>query len=171
MSDFGGMQRWDGTPQAVMRASDADRERAIDVLKAGFSEGRLSREEYEQRVGSVYRARTYGELASWVRDLPQGPVPPVMPVPVGMPPVAPTFLPVPVRPTSGLAVGSLLCGLAGLIFVVPSVPAIVLGHLARGRIRRTGEEGEGVATAGAVLGWLALGFWTLVFTVMLSKNG
>ena len=36
-----------------MRSSSADRERAIDVLKAAFAEGRLTRNEFEERSGQV----------------------------------------------------------------------------------------------------------------------
>jgi len=38
--------------------SDADRERAIDVLKDAFAEGRLTREEHAERVERAYRSRT-----------------------------------------------------------------------------------------------------------------
>ena len=57
-----------------MRASAADRERAIDVLKAAFAEGRLSREEHEARVERAYRSRTYADLAALTADLPAGPL-------------------------------------------------------------------------------------------------
>ena len=46
------------------RASDADRERAVDVLKAALAEGRLSRQEHGARVERAYGARTYAELAA-----------------------------------------------------------------------------------------------------------
>ena len=63
-------------PQALtMRASHADRERTVDVLKSAFAEGRLRAEEYNDRVEQVYQAQTYGELAGVVQDLPSGPMP------------------------------------------------------------------------------------------------
>jgi hypothetical protein len=34
-----------------------------------------------------------------------------------------------------------------------TIPAIVLGHVARHQIRRTGEQGAGLALAGLILGW------------------
>ena len=52
-----------------LRASHADRERAADVLKAAFAEGRLSRDEFEERTEQVYRSRTYAELAALTADL------------------------------------------------------------------------------------------------------
>jgi len=58
-----------------MRASHADRERTVDVLKSAFAEGRLTSEEYNERVDRIYRAQTYGELAGVVHDLPSGPMP------------------------------------------------------------------------------------------------
>ena len=51
-------------PHASMRASSADRERTVDVLKAGFAEGRLTQDEYNDRMGRAYSARTYGELTA-----------------------------------------------------------------------------------------------------------
>jgi hypothetical protein len=56
-----------------MRASDAERERAVDVLKAAFTEGRLTQDEYADRVGQVQVSKTYGELAALTHDLPIGP--------------------------------------------------------------------------------------------------
>src|SRR5580698_2822829 len=48
----------------TMRAASVDRERAVDVLKAGFAEGRLTQDEYNDRMAKAYAARTYGELAT-----------------------------------------------------------------------------------------------------------
>ena len=70
-----------------MRAASADRERAVDVLKAGFAEGRLTQEEYNDRMGRAYAARTYGELTALTADLPAGAMPTVWPVPMYQPPV------------------------------------------------------------------------------------
>lgn len=47
-----------------LRASDADREQAIDVLKAAFARDRLARTEFEARVGRALASRTYAELAA-----------------------------------------------------------------------------------------------------------
>jgi len=46
-----------------LRASDADRERAIDALKAAFAHGRLSKSELVTRAGQALESRTYAELA------------------------------------------------------------------------------------------------------------
>ena len=37
-----------------------------------------------------------------------------------------------------------------------TIPAIVFGHLARHQIKRTGEQGAGLALAGLILGWAAV---------------
>jgi hypothetical protein len=57
-----------------MLAANADRERAIDVLKAGFAEGRLTKDEYDDRAARVHAARTYGQLGALIADLPTGPL-------------------------------------------------------------------------------------------------
>jgi hypothetical protein len=52
-------------------------------------------------------------------------------------------------------------------FVVP-VAAIVLGHLAFSQIRRTGEEGAGLAKAGLILGYIFTAAMVAFFIVWLS---
>ncbi|WP_371577736.1 DUF1707 and DUF4190 domain-containing protein [Streptomyces sp. NBC_01314] len=147
-------------------AAHADRERAVDVLKAGFSEGRLPMDEYERRVERAYKARTVGELSLLVADLPQGPS---GMQPTAMAPMVPrTFMPAPVLPppTNGKAVGSMVCGvLTTMTLGLTGIPAVILGHSARSEIKRTGEGGEGFALAGIILGWLSVAGW--VFFIML----
>lgn len=59
--------------------------------------------------------------------------------------------------TSRLAVLALVCASAAPVTAgIAAIPAIALGHLARRRVRRTGERGAGIAAAAVVLGWLAL---------------
>ena len=62
----------DGTAGArrLLRTSRADREQSIDVLKAAFVQGRLSKDEFDLRVGQVFASRTYGDLAALTADLP-----------------------------------------------------------------------------------------------------
>ncbi len=52
------------------RASDADRARLVDALDEHVVAGRLSTEEFEQRIADAYAARTLGELDALRRDLP-----------------------------------------------------------------------------------------------------
>lgn len=167
-----GPQPWHGQGGASMLAATADRERAVDVLRAGFAEGRLREDELEKRVARAYDARTVGELMLLVADLPQGPQATVVQVPPpGFRPVPPTFLPAPLPPTNGKAVGALVCGL----LIVPTlgltgIPAVILGHTARAEIRRTDEVGDGLALTGLVFGWLAVSAWTL-FLMLLVVAG
>jgi hypothetical protein len=56
-----------------LRASHADREQAIDGLKAAFVQGRLTKGELDARVGRALAARTYAELATVTADIPPGP--------------------------------------------------------------------------------------------------
>jgi hypothetical protein len=56
--------------QPHIRVSDADREHVVDLLQCYPSEGRLSLDEFSDRVDVAQRARTYGELAALTADLP-----------------------------------------------------------------------------------------------------
>jgi hypothetical protein len=152
--------------QPGMLAAAADRERTIDVLKAAFGEGRLPKEEFDSRCGRVLAARTYADLAAIVADLPAGPMGPVMPYQGGFyPPMMPA------QPTSGLAIGSMVCGIAEIFTLgFAAIPAIILGHIARAQIKRTGERGDGMAIAGLVLGYLSIGIWTLIFLTIAAHS-
>lgn len=55
-----------------LRTSHADREQAIDVLKAAFVQGRLTKDEFDLRVGQVFASRTYAELNALTADIPDG---------------------------------------------------------------------------------------------------
>ena len=53
-----------------LRASDADREQAIDTLKAAFVQGWLTRDQLGVRAGQVLVSRTYAELAAVTDGIP-----------------------------------------------------------------------------------------------------
>ena len=53
-----------------LRASHADREQVIEVLKAAFVQGRLDRDEFDLRVGRALASRTYADLAALTADIP-----------------------------------------------------------------------------------------------------
>src|ERR1700735_3464379 len=53
-----------------LRASDADREQAADVLNNALAEGRLSVAEHSDRLAPVYQPKTHAEIAPLVDDLP-----------------------------------------------------------------------------------------------------
>lgn len=52
-----------------LRASDADREQVTTVLSTAFAEGRLSREEHDERLDLVMAARTFDDLIPITTDL------------------------------------------------------------------------------------------------------
>jgi hypothetical protein len=56
-----------------LRASHADREQVIDVLKVAFVQGRLTKDELDTRTGQVFSAKTYADLAAVTADLPPRP--------------------------------------------------------------------------------------------------
>lgn len=55
--------------QASQRASDADRDRVIEILQAAAAEGRLDLDEFDERMSVAARAKTFGELAPLTADL------------------------------------------------------------------------------------------------------
>jgi uncharacterized membrane protein len=145
-----------------MLAGTADRERAIDVLRAGFAEGRITKVEHAERVARAYAARTYADLAELVADLPAGPSPVVTHHLVApYPPAAQTV--------NSLAVASLICGLAEIPTLgVSAIPAVILGSMARKQIRETGQRGEGLAVAGLILGWVVFAcFFAAILGIMI----
>jgi hypothetical protein len=141
-----------------MRASSADRERAVDVLKAGFAEGRLTQDEYNDRMGRAYAARTYGDLATLTADLPAGvlpgwPVPAYQPVPSG---------------TNSMAIASMVLGVAEFFTAgLTAIPAVICGHIARRQMKETAQRGDGLATSGLVLGYMAIIFWSVLIAASL----
>jgi hypothetical protein len=135
------------------RASDADRECAVDVLKAAFAEGRLTMEDLGARAEGAYSARTYSELAALSADLPTALGP--LPLQAGAIPGA-SLRAAASRRTCPLAVASVVCGMVP--FLPATLAAIILGVAARRQIRRTGEGGHALACAGLGLGalWIVL---------------
>jgi Domain of unknown function (DUF4190)/Domain of unknown function (DUF1707) len=152
-----------GFAQPGMRAASADRDRTIDVLTAAYGEGRLTKEEFDTRCARVLAAKTYADLAAVVHDLPAGPFNAVAPYH--------GYYPAPQPPTSGVAVASLICGIAEFFTLgIAAVPAVILGHVARSNIKRTGERGDGLAIAGLVLGYLGIACWALFLVVLLAAS-
>lgn len=52
--------------------SHADRELAIDALKAAFIQGRLTKDEFTLRAGQAFASRTYADLGALTADIPSG---------------------------------------------------------------------------------------------------
>jgi hypothetical protein len=127
-----------------MRTSDVDRDRVVERLNVAFSEGRLSKDEYDGRLENAFSGRTYADLDQIVTDLPPARATVVTPV-------------TPVTRINGLAIASLACGLAQVVLgPLAAIPAIAFGHAARQQIKRSGEQGAGLALAGLILGWAVI---------------
>jgi len=58
--------------EPALRASDAEREHTVERLREGAAEGRLTLEEFTERMSRAYEARTHDELAELEKDLPVG---------------------------------------------------------------------------------------------------
>ena len=63
--------------------------------------------------------------------------------------------------TNGLAIASLVCSLAGLAVGLSAPVGAILGHIARKQIRERGEDGDGMALAGIIIGWVLTGLMTV----------
>jgi len=58
-----------------LKASDSDRDRVLDMLKAAFAQGRLTKDEFDARVGQTLVSRTWGDLIALTDDIPAWPIP------------------------------------------------------------------------------------------------
>lgn len=63
------MSAADDRGRGGLRASHADREQVIGILKAAFVQGMLAKDEFDQRVAQAFGSRTYAELAVITADL------------------------------------------------------------------------------------------------------
>jgi hypothetical protein len=145
----GGLKSGVGVRHSVEHTTDSERAVSHPSVSPG-TEGRLSKDEYDARLDSALSAHTYADLDQVVTDLPVAPATVVTTA-------AKTTAVTPVAKTSGLAIASLACGLAQFAFgPLATIPAIVCGHLARSQIKRTGEQGAGLALAGLILGRTAV---------------
>jgi hypothetical protein len=138
-----------------MRSSAAEREHTIDTLKIAFTEGRLTKQEYEDRVGLALSPLNYADLAALTSDLPVG-------QPGSLRPPSGHLSPPPSRPLNKMAVAALVST------VLPGLPLlpVLLGLVAHGQIRERGERGAGLATAGMIIG----GLLGLLFIVLVLRH-
>ncbi|GIH74102.1 DUF4190 domain-containing protein [Planobispora longispora] len=78
----------------------------------------------------------------------------------------------PPRPNNGMAIATLVMGIAGLFVCgITSLVGIVLGHVSLGQIKKTGEEGRGMAIAGLVLSYFGVACWVIVLLIWLGILG
>jgi hypothetical protein len=99
------------------------------VLRAAFTEGRLTQDELDDRVARAYATRTYGELWALIADLPTGP----LPYPAGLPgvpyPQASPAVPASAEPDTSWHSAAALVITALVIFTLAAlVTAIATAH-------------------------------------------
>jgi Domain of unknown function (DUF1707) len=112
-----------------LRASDAEREQVIGILKAAFVQGQLSRNELDVRAGRAYAARTWADLAALTADVSAQPAPaqPVPEAPAKARPraatgdrralIAPALFAASLAAASGgFVYGALLLAMAGMVY-------------------------------------------------------
>jgi hypothetical protein len=144
-------------PYGQMRATDADRENIHEVLRAAYADGRLSWDEFDTRSSRLVEAKTYGQLSVLTADLHK-------PVPYRS---GALDFPGPRQPVNALAGVSLGFGVGQVLLpFFGAIIAIVCGHVARSQMRRTGEQGEGLAQAGLILGYLGVALPILLVTLI-----
>ena len=80
--------------------------------------------------------------------------------------------PVPAARNCGLAIWSLVLGILSLtcFFILTAIPAVICGHLAMSRIKRSGGglTGDGLAIAGLVTGYIGMALTLLLIPLMLA---
>lgn len=82
----------------------------------------------------------------------------------------------PATQESGLAIGSLICSILGIVMCGPltAVPGVILGHMALGKIKRGEAGGKGMAQAGLIIGYIIIGLTVLAilfFVVLFAGAG
>lgn len=133
-----------------LRASDADREAAVERLRAAALDGRLDADELEDRLAQAYSARWCSELSRLTADV-----------------TAPIVFTRPQRRVNPLAIASLISAIVWLGWL-GSVAAVVMGHVALRQIARSGgtETGRAAALVGTALGYF--GITTLLAIILFT---
>lgn len=166
-------------PGRDMRVSDSERQIAADRLRRAQSEGRITVSEYDDRLGRLYQAVTYGDIDDLLFDIPTpvtGPIPagnfagPAaivhnnIVVPTGMYP-----------PASGWATAGLVFGILGLAgFWIPfgdigmSLAAVLLSGIGLAQTSGGRMGGRGRAIAGLVCGIVGLVPAIVVISLVLT---
>jgi DUF1707 SHOCT-like domain len=94
-----------------LRASHADRERVIEVLKAAFAQGRLAKDEFVLRVDQALASRTYAELAAVTADIPAAPT-------AALPPREPARAPAKPQMNTGVRTGARVIIIAATVLAI-----------------------------------------------------
>ena len=134
-----------------IRVSDADRERVTARLRDHYAEGRLTREELDERVAAALNAKTVGDLRQLMTDLP-GDAPLARPVPVAGPVLVrrgPRILPLLALimlaavflPGGGFVVLAFF-QIMLVLLVAAGLTALFAAHWFRHRMRRSWQTGD-----------------------------
>jgi Domain of unknown function (DUF1707) len=99
--------------QQKMRASDRDRQQVVERLRSALEDGRLTMEEYVNRMEVAYQAATYGDLAPLCADLPAP-----NPVTGGPPKSAAAMAPAAMAPAAVASRAGYLAGLPTVLKVL-----------------------------------------------------
>lgn len=130
-----------------------------EVVRERLARGELKPTDLGWREGMA----EWRPLAAMLNlDAPPPPLPPV-----GFPRAAAATVAAAPRPdatSSGLALTSLICGIAGLLLFLPAIVAIVTGHIARSQIEKSAGalKGAGQAMAGLIMGYIVIGMIPIV---------
>ncbi len=120
-----------------LRASHAEREQAIEVLKDAFVQGRLTKDEFDARAGQALTARTCAEVAALSADLPAAPTA-SRPRPEPARPAADTDARKGIR-IAVIALAALLL-MHGAVFVIAALVIAVALKFRSRRNRRSGGQ-------------------------------
>ncbi|MDR5698356.1 DUF4190 domain-containing protein [Agromyces aerolatus] len=76
----------------------------------------------------------------------------------GQPGYGSAYATAPAKKTNVLAIVSLVASIAGIVifWFIGSVAGIICGHISMSQIKKTGEEGRGLAVAGLIVGYIGL---------------
>ncbi len=101
------------------------------------------------------------------------PAPPSYPAapPAGAYPPAPGYNAyAPPAKTNTLAVVSLVSAIVGFVLVpfIASIVAVITGHMSLNQLKRSGEQGRGLALAGTIIGWVGIGLSILSIIALLA---
>ena len=110
--------------------------------------------------------------ATEVPTAPAAPGPYAQPSPYAQPGAPSAYAVPPAQPTNVLAIVSLVASIIGFALV-----GVITGHIALGQIKKTGEQGRGLALAGAIIGYVAVAagiifaiIWIVIFAAAASSG-
>ncbi|WP_018351528.1 DUF4190 domain-containing protein [Longispora albida] len=69
--------------------------------------------------------------------------------------------------TNGLAIASMIVSIVAIAFCagLPGIVGAIMGHVAKRQVKERGEQGDGFALAGIIIGWISFGIFLLIVVV------